>query len=286
MVSFALFGEWFESVTFYDDYFSCICSKDTLDDRDGNILKCIECLVNVHEECELDKPSDPSRYKCPKCRIGENFEVPKNPFSSKRNRKLSDNCSDNSDSIFTDEGMSDRLSEELHQSDLAEDSDDLHLNRNTPEIVASEYSSKTSKLEQKIEAMTPTSTTLTPQSEENDSVQIKSEPEIVKPPPPPQTVSDSNLSTNQKPPASSKKNSKASSKASSKISRKGSKINSKGASSKKNPSKRKLNSDSKKTPSDDQSSENSSSISAENAEMANYFKTVIYPSSDKFLAQR
>jgi len=285
MVSFALFGEWFESVTFYNDYFSCICSKDTLDDRDGNILKCIECLVNVHEECELDKPSDPSRYKCPKCRIGENFEVPKNPFSSKRNRKLSDNCSDNSDSIFTDEGMSDRLSEELHQSDLAEDSDDLHLNRNTPEIVASEYSSKTSKLEQKIEAMTPTSTTLTPQSEENDSVHIKSEPEIVKPPPP-QTVSDSNLSTNQKPPASSKKNSKASSKASSKISRKGSKINSKGASSKKNPSKRKLNSDSKKTPSDDQSSENSSSISAENAEMANYFKTVIYPSSDKFLAQR
>ena len=284
MVSFELFGEWLESVTFYDDYFSCICSKDTLDDRDGNILKCIECLVNVHEECELDKPSDPSRYKCPKCRIGENFEVPKNPFSSKRNRKLSDNCSDNSDSIFTDEGMSDRLSEELHQSDLAEDSDD-HLNRNTPEIVASEYSSKTSKLEQKIEAMTPTSTTLTPQSEENDSVHIKSEPEIVKPPPP-QTVSDSNLSTNQKPPASSKKNSKASSKASSKISRKGSKINSKGASSKKNPSKRKLNSDSKKTPSDDQNSENSSSISAENAEMANYFKTVIYPSSDKFLAQR
>ena len=64
-----------ESVTFYNDNFSCICSKDTLDDRDGNILKCIECLVNVHEECELDKPSDPSRYKCPKCRIGENFEV-------------------------------------------------------------------------------------------------------------------------------------------------------------------------------------------------------------------
>ena len=237
----------------------------------------------MHEECELDKPSDPSRYKCPKCRIGENFEVPKNPFSSKRNRKLSDN-SDNSDSIFTDEGMSDRLSEEPHLSDLAEDSDDLPLNRNTPEMIASEYSTKASKLEQKIEAMTPTSTTLTPQSEENESVHMKSEPEIIKPPP--QTVSDSNLSTNQKPPASSKKNSKASSKASSKISRKGSKINSKGASSKKNPSKRKLNSDSKKTPSDDQSSENSSSISAENAEMANYFKTVIYPSSDKFLAQR
>ena len=48
------------------------------------------------------------------------------------------------------------------------------------ETVASEYSSK-NKLKQKNEAMTQTSTTLTPQSEENDSVHIKSEPEIVKP---------------------------------------------------------------------------------------------------------
>ena len=42
-------------------------------------------------------------------------------------------------------------------------------------------SSDMSKLKQKNEAMTQTSTTLTPQSEENDSVHIKSEPEIVKP---------------------------------------------------------------------------------------------------------
>ena len=141
----------------------CICSKDTLDD--SNVYKCNECLVSVHEDCELDKPDSSNLYKCPKCRLGQhqNFDVSKGSFSSKRNRKLSDN-SDNSDSIFTDEGLSDRLSEELQPSDLAEDSDDL---RGTPSSEIDAHATENrSKNEPKIEP------TLTPKSD-NDIDQEK-----------------------------------------------------------------------------------------------------------------